>query len=83
VENILWPHSSLYGLKIIKVSLLIKQSRSWWVRLFSWPWKPWIKYEWVDNPALPGKGQCFKMENTIVMREDDAVELEKQLVQQS
>lgn len=32
---------------------------SWKERLLSWPWKPWVKTKFIDNPTAPKKGEAW------------------------
>jgi len=35
------------------------KSLTWKERLFSWPWKPWIKKRYVKNPVFANNTCCI------------------------
>lgn len=61
----------LNGMQVMSVPCVVRKNRTVYERLFSWPWRPFDTFEFVDNPAAPTKGDCFIASGVIYMREDD------------
>lgn len=68
-----------YGIKIVRMQEFLYRKRTWVQRLFSWPWRPWVRLEQYENPLLPEKGVGFKIGDTFYMRESDAIQIERNL----
>lgn len=45
--------------------------RSWRDRLFSLPWKPWVKKSWVENPNKLGGLGIFKKNNSLFCNKEN------------
>ncbi len=69
----------LAGMRIVRIKAVIEYTLPWYERLFSWPWRPWRKKIFVENPSLPPRGQWYQNGNSIYMRESEAHLLMSQL----
>jgi hypothetical protein len=70
----------LNGIPIIVMRPTIKTvSRSWRERLFTWPWRPWVKTkEEVSQPPI-GPDQCFKMGDRFICGESFYAKLQNEV----
>lgn len=44
-----------FGIPIVETPYAVTSEevgRTWWERLFSWPWRPWVRTKFVDKPAI-------------------------------
>lgn len=51
--------STYAGMNIYRHPDVVEVGRSWRERLFTRPWRPWIKSKWIPNPLFKDKNECF------------------------
>jgi hypothetical protein len=54
------------GKKVICVKAeIVTVERSWRVRLLSWPWRPWVRSEFVATTPIVGPDRCVEIGNVL------------------
>ena len=66
------------GMQVVIVPDEHLVDRTWRERLFSWPWRPWVRTKYVENIMVP-VGDALSIGGTLHMRRATWNELEKSL----
>lgn len=65
------------GRKIYRHPDVIEVGRSWRERLFTRPWRPWIKNKWIPNPLFKGRDECLCYGDTFHVTDSQYYHLEE------
>ncbi len=77
----LYPQMGTFGgLKVLVKPDHVEVRRTLKERLLSWPWRPWVRKKWIDNPIFQPGAQGYRMGDTLLVKESFYQQLKEHTV---